>query len=254
MNPNVRQMKKAGFPYTVVKALEKIAKVAETIFRDSEYRDPDARWVAISGGTLRKGGGSEDTDMYIKYTEAIREAIGGRPGIYVQTSAKDKADCKRIRDAGTTTHHANYEVWDRRLFKIICPGKERTLGYDEWIKRIVDSVDVFGEGNVNPGVVIGPELVQPNGFKTMDEGVKSNAEGFEFMMSRGAIPRPVVWCVEPLSLYGKESPPALEYIIRVNQVWYETWVKYDLPSVPGMGLTGPGRVTSDHWIYLDMGY
>jgi hypothetical protein len=255
INPNVKQRKKAGFPYTVFKPVDKVAEVARIIFRDSEYRASDAHWIVISGGTVRgKVRKMDDTKLYLRYIEAIREQIGGRPGICLQTEAKDKPTCKRLRDAGVTAHHANHEVWDRRLFKIICPGKEKTVGYDEWIRRLVESVDIFGEGNVTPGLVIGPELVQPYGFKTMDEGIKSNAEGFEFLMSHGVTPRPIVWCVEPLSEFGRESPPPLEYIIRVNQAWYETWVKYDLPPIPGLGLMGPGRATSDNYIYMDMGY
>jgi len=255
LNPAARELKKSGLPYTVFKPLNKVSKVARTIFRDPEYRAPDARWVAISGGTIRrKLRGMGDTDFYVRYTEAIREQVGGRPGIFVQTAAKEKADCKRLRDAGATSHCANYEVWDRRLFGIICPGKERIMGYDQWIRRIIDSVDVFGEGNVIPAVVVGPELVQPHGFKSMDEGVKSNAEGFEFLMSHGVVPRVIVWCVEPWSVYGRELPPPLEYIIRVNKAWYETWVKYELPPIPGMGLMGPGRATGDQYINYDMGY
>ena len=29
----------------------------------------------------------------------------------------------------------NYEVWDKDLFGIICPGKQRVIGWDNWMKR-----------------------------------------------------------------------------------------------------------------------
>ena len=44
-----------------------------------------------------------------------------------------------LKNAGYKIYHPNFEVWDRELFSWICPGKERYVGRDEWMKRIVDA-------------------------------------------------------------------------------------------------------------------
>ena len=73
--------------------------------------------------------------------------------------------------------HSNFEVWGKELFKAVCPGKNKLVGWDEWVKRVVKSVDVFGEGNVNPNFVAGVEMAKPFGFTDVDAAVKSTSEG-----------------------------------------------------------------------------
>jgi hypothetical protein len=70
--------------------------------------------------------------------------------------AFEKEDCQKFKEAGIQIYHPNYEVWDRELFKKICPGKEAWIGYDTWIRRVVDSAEVFGPENLTfaPSVVI----------------------------------------------------------------------------------------------------
>jgi hypothetical protein len=70
---------------------------------------------------------------------------------------------------GMDGHHANMEVWDQRLFEWINPGKARRIGHAEWIKRMLDSVNILGEGDVRPNFVGGIEMAKPYGFATIDE-------------------------------------------------------------------------------------
>ena len=156
-----------------------------------------------------------------------------------------------VKAAGVDIHICNFEVWDKRLFKIICPGKERFVGRDEWFRRLVESVEVFGEGNVHPGFVAGVEMAQPWGFKTIDEAVASTTEGFEFLMSHGVVPRPITWCIEPLSALGGHPMIPLEYYIRIAKAWYETRKKYGVP-VHGHGPMETGRGRYPNNAYCDM--
>lgn len=103
--------------------------------------------------------------------------------------AWEKADLLRFKEAGIKVYHPNYEVWDPDLFTKLCPGKTRFIGRENWIRRIVESVDVFGPSHVIPNFVGGVELSKPYGFKTVAEAVKSTAEGLDFFMSHGVVPR-----------------------------------------------------------------
>ena len=83
---------------------------------------------------------------------------------------------RRMRDAGITCHNANLEVWNKRLFQIIAPGKEKYVGYDLWVRRLLEAVDVLGEGRVSPNMVSGLEMVQPWGFESFGEALRAGVE------------------------------------------------------------------------------
>jgi len=246
INWNAREREKHGIKWTrdkAFKSVEQVAEVAEEIFiRDGYLPGPRPHAIFLTGGTIL-GTLAEKTEdeFYLSYIDAIRERIGYRTPILLQSGAKDKETCKIYRDAGLTVHGANIEVWDKDLFKILCPGKEKYIGRDEWIKRVVESVDVFGEGNVCPNFVMGVELCKPYGFKDINCALKSMEEGLEFLMSHGVCARFDTWNVSPYTALAENEPPPLEYLIRADLLWCETWVKYDLPPVGGTGSVGPGR-------------
>jgi hypothetical protein len=265
LNANLRELKKLGRVYVVEKSLEEVSTVIAEAFAD--YRgDPPTEAeefesvmergphrVLFSGGTITTQiHGKRDADFYIPYVEAARSLIGGRFDITLQSTAYDKEDCRLISKAGATSHCANFEVWDERLFAIICPGKNRVYGRDTWIKRLLDSVDVFGEGNVFPGFVAGVEMAKPWGFEKVEDAVKSTTNGMEYLMSHGVIPRPITWCVEPLSALRDQSIVQLDYLIEIDRNWYELWTKYGLP-IPSREPIGTGRGRYPNGAYCDMG-
>jgi hypothetical protein len=159
-----------------------------------------------------------------------------------------------MRTAGITCHNANLEVWDRRLFEAICPGKEKFVGYDLWVRRLVEAVDILGEGRVSPNMVSGLEMAQPWGFDTVSDAVKSAREGFEFLMSHGVIPHLDTWCIEPGTRLSNNPPVPLDFLIQADIAWYETWRKYKLPPFEGYGPMGsPGVAVYGNTGSVDMG-
>ena len=210
--------------------------------------------ILISGGTiLTEVNGLPEEEFYLQYVEAVRERIGNRWPISVATAPKPKEVAKKMRERGVTAHDVNLEVWDKRLFEIICPGKARQVGWEEWVRLMIEEVDVFGEGNVSPAFVKGVEMCQPYGFKTVEEAVKSTTEGYEYLMSHGVIPRPVTWYVEPGSALNDNIPPPLELLVRLDLAWYETWKKYELPPLRRFDIMGPGRDTDSGHSFAGMG-
>ncbi|MFC1971537.1 hypothetical protein ACFLV0_06405, partial [Chloroflexota bacterium] len=84
-------------------------------------------------------------------------------------------------------------------------------------------------------------LCKPYGFKDMGSALKSLKEGVEFLMSHGVGVRFDTWNVSPYSALAGNEFPSLEYLLRADLLWCETWVKYDLPPIAGHGQHGPGR-------------
>jgi hypothetical protein len=264
ININARQMKESkDFTFNApVKPVAHMVEVARAIEEDAteEVGFPPPIDFIITGGTILKTlhGKDEDT-FYLEYASALKWG-GRRRYINLQTNAKDKEAMKRYRAAGVDCHHANMEVWDRKLFDWINPGKSRRVGWDNWVKWMVESVDVFGETNVRPNFVCGLEMAKPYGFATVKEAVKSTTEGMDFMMRHGVFPRFNQWRREPGSNLVSEHPQPsvpLELTIELMRNYYEIWKKYGLPIAhhngahPEARVMGRGHGTYDDIILLN---
>lgn len=254
INHNYRQQKHEGRPYTGVKSPEEIVEVLGWI-NDTDT-DKSARAYTITGGSVTSQlRGLNEVDFYLQYANAIESKFPGRWIGKIVTQAWEKSEIQKFKDAGIQIYHPNYEVWDAELFKKICPGKERYIGRDQWIRRILESAEVMGPQNVIPNFVGGVELSKPWGFQTMEEAVASTSEGLDFFMKNGIAPRFTTWCPEPFTtlttMQEQESPP-LEYFCQILTAWKETHERYSLPVPPGYGEPGPGKAVFSVSAFMDV--
>ncbi|WP_061209573.1 radical SAM protein [Leptospira borgpetersenii] len=249
INHNYRQQKNAGRPYTGIKDIEDILEVLSWI--DAE--DQTAKVYTITGGSvitsLRK---KNEIDFYLDYARAIESKFPGRWMGKIVSQAWEIEDCRKFKNAGIQVYHPNYEVWDKNLFQKICPGKEAYIGRDNWIRRVVDSAEVFGPSCVIPNFVGGVELSKPYGFATIREAIASTEEGLDFFMSKGIMPRFTAWCPEPYTTLGTQAGPPLEYFCELLTVWKATFEKYNLPVPPGYGEPGPGKAVFSVSAFMDV--
>ncbi|MBI4331468.1 MAG: hypothetical protein HY673_09330 [Chloroflexi bacterium] len=239
INENARQVRqfKADTLKGPVKPVEQVAEVANEICKEIHERDGfiSPLTFSISSGTITNqlNGVTED-EFYLGYVEAIKWG-GPRRYIRLAVSAKDRASCKEYHNRGVDIPHFNLEVWDRRIFEWICPGKAARVGWDEWVKRLVDAVDIFGDGSVVSTMVCGIEMAQPYGFKTVAEAVKSATEGVQFLVSHGVHPRFTPWMREPGSYlvknYSQPSVPA-DFYLQLTLNYYENLKRYRLQVPP----------------------
>ncbi len=245
INYNLRELRKLTGDHVTADAIKDVSKVVEVLAAMAAEPDPAKRMLTIlmTGGSIvrpLRGGPDNATDFNLPYVEAIRERLGRRVPIVMITESQPLENVKRFRNAGVTSHNANLEVWDKRLFQIIAPGKAKYIGYDTWVRRLVEAVAIMGEGGVSPNMVSGVEMAQPWGFATVPEAVRSAREGFEFLMSQGVIPHLDTWCVEPGTVLAGHPPVPLDFLIQADLAWYETWRKYKLPPFAGYGPVGGG--------------
>ncbi len=253
INENYRQQIQAGRPYTGVKSVAEILEALEFINETDSEKATQA--YTITGGSITtKLTGLSEVDFYAQYADAIERKFSGRWISKMVVQALPKDEIKKLRDVGVQIYHPNYEIWDERLFDLICPGKARYVGRHEWIKRILDSAEVFGPAQVIPNFVAGIEMARPYGFETVDEAIKSTSEGLDFFMSHGVCPRFTVWCPEPLTELGPQNPQGapLEYHVRLLEAWRDTHAKYRLPAPPGYGEPGVGRAVFSVSAFMDV--
>ncbi|MEV5215712.1 radical SAM protein, partial [Streptomyces albidoflavus] len=208
----------------------------------------------LTGGSITSQvQGKDEADFYGQYAKAIEDRFPGRWIGKVVAQALPREDVQRFYDYGVRIYHPNYEVWDRRLFELYCPGKERYVGRDEWHRRILESAEVFGARNVIPNFVAGVEMAEPFGFTDVSEAIDSTTEGLRYFMSRGITPRFTTWCPEPTTPLGKAQPlgAPLEYHIRLLDSYRATMEEFGLSSPPGYGPAGAGRAVFSVSSFMD---
>jgi hypothetical protein len=252
INHNWRQHRKAGRPYTGVKPVEDVLEALAIIDR---YDGGHTHAYTLTGGSVTSEvDGLEEADFYGRYAQAIEERFPGRWIGKVVAQALPVEDVRRYKEYGISIYHPNYEVWDKRLFSIICPGKERYVGRGEWHRRILDAAEVFGPRNVIPNFVGGVEMAKPFGFESIDEAIASTVEGLDFFMSRGVTPRFTTWCPEPATPLGRDNPGGapLEYHIRLLEAYADALHRHGLQPPPGYGEAGAGKAVFSVSSFMDV--
>jgi hypothetical protein len=252
INHNWRQHKKEGRPYTGVKPVDDVLEALALIDRYDTAKASKA--YTLTGGSVTSTvDGLAEADFYGRYAQAIEERFPNRWIGKVVAQALPRADVQRYKDYGITIYHPNYEVWDKRLFEIISPGKERYVGREEWHRRIFDAAEVFGARYVIPNFVAGVEMAKPFGFGTVDEAIASTTEGLDYFMSRGITPRFTNWCPEPSTPLGRDNPNGapLEYHIRLLEAYRETLEAHGLKPPPGYGVAGAGKAVFSVSAFMD---
>jgi hypothetical protein len=253
INHNWRQHKKEGRPYTGVKAVEDVLE-ALAIIEQYDTGKASKAYTLTGGSVTSTVDGLAEADFYGRYAQAIEERFPGRWIGKVVAQALPREDVQRYKDYGITIYHPNYEVWDKRLFSIISPGKERYVGREEWHRRIFDAAEVFGPRYVIPNFVAGVEMAEPFGFRTVDEAIASTTEGLEYFMSRGVTPRFTTWCPEPTTPLGRDNPGGapLEYHVRLLEAYRETLEKHGHGAPPGYGVPGAGNAVFSVSSFMDV--
>lgn len=205
---------------------EQVARVLGDAFQESGRRH-----LIITGGTvLSKARGKDEISFYCDYLNAIREAFGGMWwSAYFQIGARTREELLRLKETGIPALHMNMEVWDQNLFNTICPGKAEYIGREEWLRRMIEAVELFGKGRIFSNFVAGVEMAQPFGFKTAKEAIKSTLQGFDYLMAHGVFPRKDYWTQAEGSAFKDQTPPPLEYYVELERGYLELRLKHGFP-------------------------
>jgi len=227
LTPHASTQKKGGEAMILRVQAERTAEVLDVALHETGYRH-----MIITGGTfLGKYQGKTEIEYYTEFLNTLRANIYLWPMVGFQIGALDNEGWRRIHETGVPSVQPNIEVWDEKLFKILCPGKSERIGYQEWIKRTINAVKYWGRGNVNPSFVPGVEMAKPQGFEKVSDAIKSTSAGYNFLMSNDVLPRQGgFWCVEPDSKLAGQSPPSLEYYLEIGMAYLEAREKHGFPN------------------------
>lgn len=221
MSPNFKMSGRQEEQYELNYYSEAIAEALKEKGRNTS--------ILISGGSVLSGKEvlEDELDMYIELLKEIGKHFNGRFPSQLISSAFNERQLQRLYDeTGLLTYTTDIEVLNRELFEWICAGKANHIGYDEWKRRLFAAVDIFGEGNVTSGVVLGVELAKPKGFKTEDEAFRAITEEAESIISHGIALAANIWRPAPRSILQNQDTPSLDYFVRTYREFNRLQKKY----------------------------
>lgn len=175
--------------------------------------------LKMSSGSILSGKEvlDDEVDMYIEMLQAAGANFKTKkfPSTIVASAFSEKQLARLYEQTGLMTYTSDIEILNEKLFSWICPGKDREIGYREWKRRIIRAVDIFGRGNVSSGIVGGAEQAKPHGFRSEHEALKAILEEAEDMVSQGVSVVHCVWVPMPGSAFHNQTPPSLEYYVKL---------------------------------------
>jgi hypothetical protein len=187
--------------------------VAEALKQKGRYQ-----YILLSGGSVLSGEKLFDDEVngYIEILQAIGELFETKKfPSQVVCSAFDEEQMERLyNNTGIMNYTADIEVLNRDKFGWVCEGKNKYVGYDEWKRRLIKSVDIFGKGNVSSVVVLGVEQAKPEGFSSENDAYKAVLEEAEDLISHGVIVAANVWRAAPNSIFQNQDTPSLDFYAK----------------------------------------
>lgn len=172
----------------------------------------------ISGGSDFDGEPpfSREVARYARALAAMGQTFSAPFASQLMAPAYDADTLARLREAAPVSSYSpNLEVWGADQFARLCPGKDAHVGYDEWLRRTVGAVDVFGRGNVYTQVVGGSELAGEGAVASVDDAVAKNVEACDWFAQRGVVCLSVIWRPHRRSVLGWQPMPPIDYYVRL---------------------------------------
>ncbi len=215
VNHNKQQKEEKGVPVKL-----NPQDVSETV-REALKEKGRFTSFCLTAGSILKGKELFDleVDYYVETLKAIGENFSTKkfPSQLIGSAFNLRQLERLYNETGLTSYTSDIEVFGECVFNWVCPGKAKWVGYEEWKRRLVDAVDIFGRGNVGTGLVAGAELVQPGGYKSEDEALDITLSEAEALAQKGVTTVYIVWVPRPLSVFKDEQNASLEYYVRLAQ-------------------------------------
>lgn len=218
-NPGWEEARK----YFDVKTVPNVDSVKEAVLMAKDEIPLDH--IKLTGGAMYDT--KKEANLYLKMVETLKKATCVE-ALHLVCQAFEKEDVQRLKDAGVTAVCYDFEVWNENIWQEVVPGKAKAVGRNEWLKRMVDAVDVFGKGYVSTSLVAGVEMAAENGFKSVNAALESTLEGFEWFIQNGIEPSFTVWTVAPGSKFDGLPAPPTEYYVKLGIELHKLLKKYNM--------------------------
>lgn len=209
--------------------IESIIEALKIILKE----DSSVKSINLTGGNLY----TEDkgANQYFGILKEIRK-ISNVP-VAVEISPPDDLNILyKLHDAGATAIEMNVEIWDEKIRNMMMPGKSK-IKREYYIEAWKKAVEIFGEGNVGSGIIIGLE----NPF--------SSLEGIKAMVDAGCLPSILPFKPTEGAVLEKFKNCYPQEILKVTKEAAKLMKKKGLDPVDGAGCIGCGACTLESDMY-----
>ena len=161
--------------------LERMAEALNAVINQAEIRH-----IYLVGGSLTDA--RQEGERFLQLARFVKGINVNRIPVTLGSGALPDDLIEQFHTEQLVQHVCfNLEMWSEPLFAKICPGKNRFVGYANWIAALETAVRLWGRGNVYSAMVAGIELEPEHGLE-WEEAVRIALEGAEDLCSRGIIP------------------------------------------------------------------
>ncbi len=170
--------------------------------------------LLLTGGMHPNG---KEHEYYIEVAKEVKEHTGKDhvPGTVVISAPTDLKKIENLKKAGFDSVAFNLEVWDRNLFAGICPGKARTIGWENYRKALEYAGRIFEHGKVRSMFV--------SGLESKDSFLK----GAEYLASKNVLAFPMPWTPNPGSKLEGHRTPQPSWHLELSRKLVDIWQQYD---------------------------
>lgn len=180
--------------------------------------------------------GHYEGDTYLDILEPFVKRIKAETGLLVGLQTPPHRDLKRydaLRAMGVNRVSFCFEIFDRKLFEEICPGKHREYGLDHYLEAVRYCATLGKKGPRTEPWVVNGEIIA--GLEPPESSIRA----IDWIVSVGAIPTVCVF--RPLVGTDMQDvpPPRTEDLVPVFRRLYEACMEKGLPigCAPGINVS-----------------
>jgi hypothetical protein len=170
--------------------------------------------------------GHYDGDTYLDILEPYIVRIKRELGLLVGVQTPPHRDLRRydaLREMGVNRVSFCFEIFDRALFKEICPGKHREYGLDFYLEAVRYCAALGKKGPRQEPWVTNGEIIA--GLEPPESSIRA----IEWVTSVGAIPTVCVFRPLVGTDMADAPPPRTEDLVPVFRRLYEACMESRLP-------------------------
>lgn len=157
-----------------------------------------------------------EADDILPYVKAVKEKTGLLVGVQI-LPLKDLKKYEQLKKIGADHISICLELYNPKNFAAYCPGKNKFLGQDTFLKAIEYASKTFGKGRVAGEIIVGLEPITDS-IKAVEKFAQFGA------VSTVCVFRPCIG-----TDLEKLSPPNPKEVSKVFKRMYEVCIENDIP-------------------------
>src|SRR4030095_14629040 len=133
-------------------------KEAEDIYdvvKEAIISNPVCSHLAMTAGAAKDDGLGNLPQILEKLKPLLQQKYF--PIVTAITATRNKAETEYLCSTGISSVAFNIEIWDEKLFKEICPGKDKRVGRARWIESLKEARDLLKPARTLCSFVVGLE-------------------------------------------------------------------------------------------------